>query len=125
MVQDPPILIAIDHVQLAMPKGREDVARGFYRDVLGLPERQKPDHLALRGGCWFERDAVRLHLGVEDEFRPAKKAHPAIRVGGLDRLKRLLEQRGFVTRVDEPSADYHRFYVDDPFGNRLEFIEPV
>ena len=118
-------IVSIDHVQLAMPQGREDQARQFYQDLLGIPELIKPPNLAKRGGCWFELPAVRLHLGVEDNFRPAKKAHPAIQVTKLADLRAHLEHHGIPTRTDEPLEGYNRFYVDDPFGNRLEFVEPV
>jgi hypothetical protein len=76
-------IVALDHVQLAMPRGQEDLARAFYADLLGIPEQPKPANLAKRGGCWFESATVRIHLGVDDDLRPARKAHPALRVLGL------------------------------------------
>jgi catechol 2,3-dioxygenase-like lactoylglutathione lyase family enzyme len=115
----------IDHIQLAMPRGREEEARAFYEGVLGIPEVQKPPNLATRGGCWFVRDTLRVHLGVEDNFRPARKAHPAFLVEDLSGLKRLLEAAGFIPRIGEPLAGYDRIYVDDPFRNRIELLEPV
>jgi catechol 2,3-dioxygenase-like lactoylglutathione lyase family enzyme len=115
----------IDHVQLAMPAGREEDARAFYRDVLGLQERPKPPHLAARGGCWFGDGAVELHLGVEDGFRPARKAHPALLVDDLPALIRRLGDAGIDVVEDEPLPGYDRIYVADPFGNRLELLEPT
>jgi catechol 2,3-dioxygenase-like lactoylglutathione lyase family enzyme len=114
---------AVDHVQLAMPPGGEDVAAAFYEGVLGIPRIPKPPHLAKRGGCWFESDAVKIHLGVEADFRPAKKAHPGLLVDDLGRLIGDLELAGHRVNRDEPLEGYHRVYVDDPFGNRLELME--
>jgi catechol 2,3-dioxygenase-like lactoylglutathione lyase family enzyme len=116
---------ALDHVQLAMPRGREDDARAFYEGALGIPEVMKPANLAKRGGCWFERGALKIHLGVEEDFRPARKAHPALIVEGLASLREKLAQSGYPTRTDEPLEGYDRAYVDDPFGNRIELMEPV
>jgi catechol 2,3-dioxygenase-like lactoylglutathione lyase family enzyme len=116
---------AIDHVQLAMPAGREQEARDFYRGLLGLPEQPKPAHLAARGGCWFESDTVKVHLGVDPDFRPAKKAHPALLVRDLRELVRVLADAGVEIVDDEPLDGYDRVYVHDPFGNRLELLEPV
>jgi catechol 2,3-dioxygenase-like lactoylglutathione lyase family enzyme len=115
---------SLDHVQLAMPAGGEAAARGFYAGLLGIPETPKPPHLAKRGGCWFEHGALKIHLGVDPDFRPARKAHPAFSVDGLDALCRALDQAGYPTRVEEPLDGFRRVYVDDPFGNRLELIEP-
>lgn len=115
----------IDHVQLAMPAGGEVAARRFYAELLGIPEQPKPPHLAKRGGCWFESDVVKLHLGVESSFRPAKKAHPALRVSGLRELVAELTEAGVDVVDDEPLEGYDRVYVYDPFGNRLELLEPT
>ena len=115
----------IDHVQLAMPPGGEDEARRFYTTVLGIPEVPKPPHLAARGGCWFEGPSVKVHLGVESDFRPARKAHPALLVRQLGALVDSLRQAGVPVRDDEPLEGYDRVYVDDPFGNRIELLEPV
>jgi tRNA (Thr-GGU) A37 N-methylase len=123
MMAQSPRISGLDHVQLAMPPDKEDVARGFYRDLLGIPEWPKPPNLAMRGGCWFETGDTRLHLGVDPEFRPAKKAHPAIRVRGLEALSRRLVEAGCSVLADEPLAGRNRCYVDDPFGNRIELIE--
>jgi catechol 2,3-dioxygenase-like lactoylglutathione lyase family enzyme len=114
----------LDHVQLAMPAAGEDQARAFYQDALGIPEVPKPPHLARRGGCWFERDTLKIHLGVEADFRPARKAHPALLVEDLSALEATLRSLGYTVRDDEPLEGYHRVYVDDPFGNRIELMEP-
>jgi catechol 2,3-dioxygenase-like lactoylglutathione lyase family enzyme len=115
----------IDHVQLAMPKGREDEARRFYAGVLGLPEQPKPPNLAARGGCWFGTEGIVLHLGVEDGFRPARKAHPALLVEDLPALVRRLDEAGVEVMRDEPLPGHDRVYVADPFGNRIELLEPL
>jgi len=113
----------IDHVQLAMPAGQEDTARGFYNRLLGIPEVPKPPELQKRGGVWFENGRVKIHLGVEADFRPARKAHPGLLVHDLRTLLMNLRQAGFEVKEDESSADRFRAYVDDPFGNRLELME--
>jgi catechol 2,3-dioxygenase-like lactoylglutathione lyase family enzyme len=118
-------ILRIDHVQLAMPAGREDDARSFYRDLLGIPERAKPPALAARGGVWFERGDLKIHLGVEKEFLPARKAHPALIVADLPALVGRCKTAGIAVRDDEPLEGYLRVYVDDPFGNRLELMEPL
>jgi catechol 2,3-dioxygenase-like lactoylglutathione lyase family enzyme len=115
---------AIDHVQLAMPAGGEDRARAFYDALLGIPEQPKPPHLAARGGCWFESATVKLHLGVERDFRPARKAHPALLVDDLSSLVARLRAAGVELVDDESLEGYDRVYVYDPFGNRLELLEP-
>ena len=115
----------LEHVQLAMPAGGEDLARAFYGDALGIPEIPKPAALAKRGGCWFERGELKIHLGVEADFRPARKAHPALLAADLQALSEKLKSLGYATREDEPLEGYHRVYVDDPFGNRIELLEPV
>ena len=117
-------IVAIDHVQLAMPAGEEDRARAFYEGVLGLAEQPKPKNLARRGGAWFAKGDVKIHLGVEAGFRPAKKAHPALRVENLAELRARCEAAGYPTVDDEPLPGYDRFYVHDPFGNRIECLEP-
>jgi catechol 2,3-dioxygenase-like lactoylglutathione lyase family enzyme len=114
----------IDHVQLAMPPGREAEAARFYEGLLGIRQQPKPPHLAARGGCWFEDGVVKVHLGVEQDFRPARKAHPALIVDGLRALVAALETAGVAVKQDEPLEGYDRVYVDDPFGNRLELMEP-
>ncbi len=116
-------IVAIDHVQLAMPPGKEADARAFYAGVLGIPEVPKPQNLEKRGGCWFERGTLKIHLGVEHEFHPARKAHPALLVEDLGALKAVLVAAGYSCETDEPLEGYDRIYVDDPFGNRIELIE--
>jgi catechol 2,3-dioxygenase-like lactoylglutathione lyase family enzyme len=115
----------IDHVQLAMPAGGEARATEFYEGLLGIPRVPKPANLAGRGGCWFEAPATRIHLGVEEDFRPARKAHPALLVEGLEELVETLARSGATVRSDEPLAGYERVYVDDPFGNRIELLQPA
>ena len=97
-------VVGLDHVQIAMPAGREVEARGFYADCLGIPEVAKPANLARRGGCWFERGSLKLHLGVEAEFRPARKAHPAFLVDDLAAIVAALERAGRPVRTDEPAG---------------------
>lgn len=116
---------AIDHVQLAMPAGEEEKARLFYFGVLGISETPKPPHLAKRGGIWFEEGNLKIHLGVEKDFRPAKKAHPALLVEGLDELVEKCRNEKIEVTSDEPLEGYNRVYVNDPFGNRLELMEKI
>jgi catechol 2,3-dioxygenase-like lactoylglutathione lyase family enzyme len=116
-------VLALDHVQIAMPQGREMDARGFYSGLLGLREVAKPASLAKRGGCWFESGSVKLHLGVEEDFRPARKAHPAFLVQGLAELVRRLEAAGHDPKPDRELPDCERVFVHDPFGNRIELME--
>jgi catechol 2,3-dioxygenase-like lactoylglutathione lyase family enzyme len=118
-------VLALDHVQLAMPAGGEDLARRFYRDLLGLTEVPKPANLAARGGVWFEAGPLKLHLGVEADFRPARKAHPALLVANLPALLAACTAAGFPPSEDEPLAGYARAYLADPFGNRIEVLEPL
>lgn len=113
---------AIDHVQLAMPASAEDRARRFYRDLLGMTELAKPPELAKRGGCWFESGRVQIHLGVENEFRPAKKPHPALRCRDYEGLVARIRSAGFEVVQDSANPGVTRCYVYDPFGNRLELI---
>jgi catechol 2,3-dioxygenase-like lactoylglutathione lyase family enzyme len=113
---------AIDHVQLAMPSGEEEIARHFYRDLLAMVEIPKPSELAKRGGCWFQSGNVQIHLGVEKDFRPAKKAHPALRCTDYPMLiERLRKQDCEVTEVNDIPG-VRRCHVHDPFGNRIELI---
>ncbi len=116
------VFTAIDHVQLAMPPGEEGKARAFYGGVLGMMEVPKPPELAKRGGCWFASGGVQLHLGVENDFRPAKKAHPALRCADYQGLVKRL--RSSAVEVSEPDdiPGVRRCHVHDPFGNRLELI---
>jgi catechol 2,3-dioxygenase-like lactoylglutathione lyase family enzyme len=113
----------LDHVQIAMPEGGEERAEGFYAELLGFRILPKPPALAARGGRWFERNGVQIHAGVEKDFRPARKAHPAIVVGGLDALVAALARADIVVRWDDEVPGTRRCFVDDPFGNRIELIE--
>jgi catechol 2,3-dioxygenase-like lactoylglutathione lyase family enzyme len=114
----------IDHILIAMPAGREAEARAFYQDMLGLTELPKPDELAGRGGCWFSSGTVTVHLGVDKNFVAAGKAHPAFIVDGLAEMERKLKQAGYRVTEDEPLPGCNRRHVHDPFGNRIELIEP-
>jgi catechol 2,3-dioxygenase-like lactoylglutathione lyase family enzyme len=116
-------VVGIDHVQLAMPAGAEEAATRFYEGILGLDRVPKPARLAPRGGCWFSNGQVQIHLGVEEGFRAARKAHPALRVQELDALAIGLDQQGHDVRWDDELPDVRRCFVDDPFGNRIELIE--
>jgi hypothetical protein len=113
---------AIDHVQLAMPPGGEGAARGFYGDLLGLGELPKPPPLARRGGCWFESGSAKVHLGIDPDFRPAVKAHPALVVADLPDLVAALAAAGVAIVDDEPIDGRMRVFATDPFGNRLELV---
>jgi catechol 2,3-dioxygenase-like lactoylglutathione lyase family enzyme len=115
----------VDHVQLAMPPGGEDRARQFYDGVLGIPEVPKPADMAKRGGCWFERGELKVHLGVEPEFRAARKAHPAFIVSELVALVAQIRSAGYPVKEDRTLSGYFRVFVDDPFGNRVELMEPA
>ena len=112
----------IDHIQLAMPAGCEDEARAFFVGILGMVEEQKPPALRSRGGCWFRKGRCSVHLGVEDDFRPQRKAHPAFAVHDLDGLARALVRAGHDVIWDQAIPDVRRFYTSDPFGNRLELL---
>ncbi|HEY2326511.1 MAG TPA: hypothetical protein VGH52_03405 [Gaiellaceae bacterium] len=115
------MVTGIDHVQLAAPPGCEDAARAFYGGLLGLEELPKPPALASRGGCWFRAGGLEFHIGVEDEFRPARKAHPGFVARDLAGLRARFEEHGIEMRHDDALPGVERIYVDDPFGNRLEF----
>jgi catechol 2,3-dioxygenase-like lactoylglutathione lyase family enzyme len=117
-------IVGLDHVQLAMPAGEEAAARAFYGGVLGLTEDPKPPNLAVRGGVWFSGGNCRLHLGVDRDFRAARKAHPALLVDDLHAMCERCRNAGYPPVVDEPLDGYDRVYVFDPFGNRLELLEP-
>ncbi|PWI05797.1 glyoxalase [Streptomyces sp. NWU339] len=119
------MLAAVDHVQLAAPPGSEDRLRVYYADVLGMTEVPKPSALAVRGGCWFRAGGVQLHLGIEDDFRPAGKAHPGLRVTGIEAYAARLACHGAPVIWDDDLPGHRRFYSEDPVGNRLEFLEPA
>jgi catechol 2,3-dioxygenase-like lactoylglutathione lyase family enzyme len=114
---------AIDHVQLAMPPGQEQEARRFYHHVLGIPEVSKPTDLASRGGCWFESGDLKIHLGVEQDFRAARKAHPGLIVEHMSELLTKLDAAGYPVTDEKIFDDCRHAYVSDPFGNRIELIE--
>jgi catechol 2,3-dioxygenase-like lactoylglutathione lyase family enzyme len=113
---------AIDHVQLAMPPGMEDDARTFYHGLLGMTEIEKPPELKKRGGCWFSSGPVQIHLGVEPDFRPARKAHPALRCYDYDKLIARLNNAGLQINDDHTIPGVERCHISDPFGNRIELI---
>jgi len=117
-------ILSIEHVQLAMPAGMEQRAREFYQGLLGIPEVPKPPAFAGRGGAWFERGHLKIHLGVEMDFRPARKAHPALLVSNLESLVSQLKAHDLKIVEDDPLEGYLRVYVSDPFGNRIELLEP-
>ena len=119
-------ILSIDHVQLAMPAGEEEKARAFYVELLGFIEIPKPVQLAKRGGAWFQSGSVQLHLGVETDFRPARKAHPAFLVDDLDVLIAKVETSGYQIEPSQPPLEgYKRVHVFDPFGNRIELMEKL
>ncbi|WP_019632752.1 VOC family protein [Actinomadura atramentaria] len=120
---DSPFSYGLHHVQLAIPRGAEDECRTFYVGVLGMLEIQKPPILAARGGLWVRADALEIHLGVEDDFRPARKAHPGVRVGDLDALAKRLTDHGVDVTWDDAFPGHRRFYAADNVGNRLEFLQ--
>lgn len=106
-----------------MPPGGEALAQAFYGDILEIPMVPKPVELTGRGGCWFERGDLKIHVGVEQEFRPATKAHPALRVDGLGELLERLRRHSIAVVEEGPLDGHDRVYVQDPFGNRIELIE--
>jgi catechol 2,3-dioxygenase-like lactoylglutathione lyase family enzyme len=117
------VITGIDHVQLAAPARCEEKARWFFGDVLGMRELPKPPELAKRGGCWFQCGQQQLHIGVEKDFAPARKAHPAFAVSDLEELKGKLTATGIAFRDDDSNPGVKRIFVEDPWGNRLEFVE--
>ncbi len=118
------IIVGLDHVQVAILPGGEAAARHFYGEVLGLPEVAKPATLAGRGGVWFACGAQQLHCGVEDPVAPSRR-HPALRTDDLDAARARLQAAGFPIRTDAELPGFRRFYTEDPFGNRVELLQPV
>ena len=114
----------IEHIQLAMPSGQEDIARKFYSGLLEIPEVSKPPELAKRGGVWFESGRLKVHLGVDPDFRPARKAHPGLLVQDLSSLVHKLREAGVEVVEAEPLPGFAHVYIADPFGNRIELLEP-
>ena len=119
------LISGIDHIQIAAPKGCELQARRFFGGLLGLEEIDKPEPLRSRGGCWFKIGTGQLHIGVDEDFRPARKAHPAFTVNDVETLFDTLVQAGVRCTKDEVVLDVRRFYADDPWGNRMEFTETL
>jgi len=117
------IFKGIDHIQFAAPKGCEEEARKFFGEILGLKEIPKPENLQGRGGCWFQYGPQEIHVGVQNDFVPATKAHPGLLVTDLAALKRTLLEKGIRIKEDTPINGRERFFVSDPFGNRIEFLE--
>ncbi|EAQ27888.1 hypothetical protein NAP1_09847 [Erythrobacter sp. NAP1] len=115
-------VIGLDHVQLAIPEGGEDEAREFFAGLLGMREVPKPANLSSQG-CWFESGTLSLHIGVDPDFRPASKAHPALLVDDIDALETALVEAGYETKQDKPVEGYRRFFTKDPFGNRIEIMQ--
>ncbi len=117
-------ILSIDHVQIAMPAGQEEAARAFYINILGFTEIPKPAELAKRGGAWFQSGDVQLHLGVEKEFRPARKAHPAFIVDDLNAILEKVQRAGYEWDESQPPLDgYKRAHIYDPFGNQIELMK--
>ena len=125
MSEEEPGLRGLHHVQLAMPPDEEETALRFYATVLGLEQVEKPAALAPRGGIWLRSGDLEVHLGVEEGFQPAVKAHPAFLVQGLEKLRARIEEAGYKVIDTVQLEGFHRIYVRDPFGNRLELIEPA
>lgn len=112
----------LHHVQVSCPAGGEDAARRFYGAALGIPEVEKPPVLAARGGCWFRGDDVEVHVGVEADFSPARKAHPAFVVEDIDKVAERVDDAGFPVTWDDDFPGYRRFYTTDGNGNRVEIL---
>ena len=117
------MIVGIDHIQLAMPKGQEERARQFFTGVLGMAELDKPEILKSRGGCWFSCGGQELHLGVQAGFNPAKKAHPAFLAVDLGAMEANLLAHGVEITHQPPLPNAKRLFIEDPFGNRIELLE--
>lgn len=118
-------VLRLDHVQLAMPAGGEEQAISFYEGLLGITHVPKPPHFAQRGGCWFEDGDLKVHLGVDESFHPAAKAHPAFVVDDVRGLSAQIAAAGHRVTEDQALEGYDRVYAYDPFGNRLELMQPL
>ena len=116
-------ILGLDHIQIAMPEGEDVQARSYYGNLLGLNEVDKPGSLAGRGGVWFENGDVKVHLGVDAQFVPARKAHPGFKVADLDSLSQQLRVHGFKVEVAEQVPGFRRIFTADPFGNKIEFLQ--
>jgi len=117
------MITLLDHVQLTMPRGGEDKARAYFGGLLGMQEEPKPEPYNRRGGCWFRAGAASIHLGVEDDFQPWKKAHIALCIADLDTLVARLEASGYKIEWEDAVKSRKRLYTKDPFGNRIELIQ--
>ena len=117
------LVARVDHLQIAAPEGCESAARDFYGSILGMKEIEKPPALRARGGCWFQCGPQQVHIGVERNFHPAKKAHPAFAVLRLDELREMLKSKRVPIVEDDNLPGTRRFYTEDPWGNRIEFVE--
>ncbi|WP_078546927.1 VOC family protein [Litchfieldia alkalitelluris] len=117
--------LSIDHIQLAAPKGSEDIAREFFGGILGFIEIEKPEELKKRGGVWFGFEGYQIHIGIEDPFTPAKKAHPAFRIRNIEELKAHLLLNNIEIIEDDKLPGANRIYIHDPFGNRIEVLEKM
>ncbi|MBV1693776.1 MAG: glyoxalase [Hyphomicrobiales bacterium] len=122
MIPATPALVSLDHVQIAIPQGGEDRGRAFYCLILGMREIEKPAVLAARGGCWFTNGVVHVHLGVDPDFVPARKAHAAFRATGIERFATMLAAAGHQVQWDGAVSGVRRLFTADPFGNRIELI---
>lgn len=118
-------ILDLDHVQVAIPVGGESRARAFYSGILGFTEVEKPPQMAERKSIWFVAGAVNLHLGIEPDFIPARRAHPAFVVADLDEILAACDRAGITAKPDTSFNNFRRVHVFDPFGNRLELMEPT
>ncbi len=123
MAENDPIIVGINHVQIEAPPGCEQAARTFYRDVLGLEEIEKPENLRRRGGVWFACGTQQIHIGVTNNFEPRHKGHPAFEVRSLPAWRLRLTNAHVPISEDEPLPGWSRFYIADPWGNRIELLE--
>jgi catechol 2,3-dioxygenase-like lactoylglutathione lyase family enzyme len=119
------LLNAIHHINLVIPAGKEDLARAFYGDILGLPEVEQPDELKPSGGCWFEQGNVRVHISIDSDFTPSQKAHTAFLIDTLEPLRARIEDADYAVKDGSDVDGLERFFALDPFGNRLEFMAPI